>query len=82
MNPRGSILLVDDEAKIRTLLTKVLTEEGHEVVATECGGTARALLGERMFDLLIVDNLMPEHDRPRSDPRLVPRRSKPSARRC
>jgi DNA-binding NtrC family response regulator len=60
MNPRGSILLVDDEAKIRTLLTKVLSEEGHEVVATECGKTARALLGERMFDLLIVDNLMPD----------------------
>src|SRR5262245_52809450 len=60
MNPRGSILLVDDEAKIRTLLTKVLSEEGHEVVATECGRTARALLGERMFDLLIVDNLMPD----------------------
>ena len=60
MNPRGSILLVDDETKIRTLLTKVLTEEGHEVVATENGRTARTLLGERMFDLLIVDNLMPD----------------------
>jgi DNA-binding NtrC family response regulator len=60
MNPRGSILLVDDEAKIRTLLTKALTEEGHQVVATECGCEARRLLGERMFDLLVVDNLMPD----------------------
>ena len=60
MNPRGSILLVDDEAKIRTLLTKALTEEGHEVVVAESGRDARRLLGQRMFDLLVVDNLMPD----------------------
>jgi DNA-binding NtrC family response regulator len=60
MNPRGSILLVDDEAKIRSLLMKALTEEGHEVVATESGREARRLLGERMFDVLLVDNLMPD----------------------
>ena len=29
----GSILLVDDEAKIRNALAQALREEGHEVVA-------------------------------------------------
>ena len=32
----GSILLVDDEAKIREALAQALREEGHEVVATGC----------------------------------------------
>ena len=31
----GSILLVDDEAKIRDALAKALREEGHEVVASD-----------------------------------------------
>ncbi len=30
----GSVLLVDDEAKIRDALAGALREEGHEVVAT------------------------------------------------
>jgi DNA-binding NtrC family response regulator len=60
MKTRGSILLADDEAKIRTLLTKALTEDGHEVVTTDSGREARRLLGTRMFDVLIVDNLMPD----------------------
>ena len=32
----GSILLVDDEAKIREALARALREDGHEVVATGC----------------------------------------------
>jgi two-component system, NtrC family, response regulator AtoC len=60
MKAHGSILLVDDEAKIRTLLTKALAEEGNEVVATESGREARRLLGQRLFDVLLVDNLMPD----------------------
>jgi len=60
MKAHGSILLVDDEAKIRTLLTKALIEDGNEVVATESGRDARRLLGQRLFDVLLVDNLMPD----------------------
>jgi len=60
MKAHGSILLVDDEAKIRTLLTKALIEDGNEVVATESGREARRLLGQRLFDVLLVDNLMPD----------------------
>jgi DNA-binding NtrC family response regulator len=57
---RGSILLVDDEEKIRKTLGRVLRDEGHEVVDAAGPREARQLLGSRLFDLLLVDNLMPE----------------------
>jgi DNA-binding NtrC family response regulator len=57
---RGAILLVDDETKIREALASALREEGHEVVATGQPREAQRLLSQRPFDVLIVDNLMPE----------------------
>ena len=56
----GSILLVDDEAKILNALAQALREDRHEVVATTSAREAQRLLSQRMFDLLVVDNLMPE----------------------
>ena len=56
----GSILLVDDEAKIRTALAQALREEGHEVVALGSPREAQRVLARGSFDVLIVDNLMPE----------------------
>jgi DNA-binding NtrC family response regulator len=56
----GSILLVDDEAKILTALASALRTEGHEVVTASGGRDALKLLTQRSFDLLIVDNLMPD----------------------
>ena len=56
----GSILLVDDEAKIRNALAQALREEGHEVVAVGNPREAQRLLARGTFDVLIVDNLMPE----------------------
>ena len=56
----GSILLVDDEAKIRNALAQALREEGHEVVATGSPREAQRLLTRGTFDVLVVDNLMPE----------------------
>ena len=56
----GSILLVDDEAKILSALAAALRSEGHEVVATGSAREAQRLLGQRLFDVLVVDNLMPE----------------------
>jgi DNA-binding NtrC family response regulator len=57
---RGSILLVDDEPKIRQALTQALTDEGHTVTATGSPQEALRLAGQRPFDLIVVDNLMPE----------------------
>src|SRR5215510_10611891 len=56
----GSILLVDDEAKILNALASALRAEGHEVVATVSAREAQRLLGQRLFDVLVVDNLMPD----------------------
>ena len=56
----GSVLIVDDEAKILRALADALRVEGHEVVATESARKAQRLLAERLFDVLVVDNLMPE----------------------
>ena len=55
----GSILLIDDEAKILTALGSALRAEGHEVVTTPDPLEGRRLLAGRLFDLLVVDNLMP-----------------------
>jgi len=57
---RGSILLVDDEPKILRALQRPLEAEGLEVTVTESPRGALRLLAERPFDVLIVDNLMPE----------------------
>jgi DNA-binding NtrC family response regulator len=56
----GTILLVDDETKILNALAGALREDGHEVVATSNPREAQKLIARRLFDLLIVDNLMPE----------------------
>ena len=57
---RGSILVVEDEPKIRQALVAALVDEGHDAVAAAGGRQALALMAERTFDLLVVDNLMPE----------------------
>jgi two-component system, NtrC family, response regulator AtoC len=56
----GSILLVDDEAKILRTLGNALAAEGHQVTTAEGGREAERLLAERMFDVLVIDNLMPD----------------------
>jgi DNA-binding NtrC family response regulator len=57
---RGSILLVDDEEKILKSLGRALRDAGHRVVDTTSAREAQRLLAERSFDLLIVDNVMPD----------------------
>jgi two-component system, NtrC family, response regulator AtoC len=58
--PKGSILLIDDEAKILNALASAVRADGHEVVAVTNPREAQRLLTRRMFDVLVVDNLMPE----------------------
>ena len=57
--PRGSVLLVDDEEKIRRRLGRALTDDGHDVVEAVDGSDARRLIATRSFDVLVADNLMP-----------------------
>ncbi|MEQ1574055.1 MAG: sigma-54 dependent transcriptional regulator [Vicinamibacterales bacterium] len=56
---RGSILLTDDEEKILKRLGRALRDDGHEVIEAGSAREAQKLLGERPFDLLVVDNVMP-----------------------
>ena len=60
MSAPGSVLLVDDEEKILKTLGRALRDEGHECVSTTSPREAQRLLGVRPFDVLLVDNLMPE----------------------
>ncbi len=56
----GAILLVDDETKILNALASALRGEGHEVTTAASGREAQRLLTQRVFDLLVIDNLMPD----------------------
>jgi DNA-binding NtrC family response regulator len=60
MTPAGSVLLVDDEEKILKTLGRALREDGHECVSTSSPREAQRLLAQRPFDVMVVDNLMPE----------------------
>jgi DNA-binding NtrC family response regulator len=60
MANRGSILLVDDEEKILKALGRALRTAGHEVIETTSPRDAQRLLAERAFDVMLVDNVMPQ----------------------
>ena len=60
MATHGSILVVDDEEKILRALTRALRDEGHEVAETGDPRQVQRLLAERSFDVLVIDNVMPE----------------------
>ena len=53
------ILVVDDDARLRALLQRFLTEQGFRVSAAENAATARAALADMAFDLLVLDVMMP-----------------------
>jgi len=53
------ILIVDDDRRIRELLSRFLSGEGYRVSTADSGAHARAKLGGLSFDLLILDVMMP-----------------------
>ena len=57
---RGKLLLLDDEEKILKALGRALRDAGHAVVETTSPRQAQRLLAEQSFDVLLVDNMMPE----------------------
>lgn len=62
MGQLRSILVVDDEASIRHVLTLVLTEHGYEVRAVGDGEEALKELQARAYDVMISDVRMPKLD--------------------
>ena len=53
------LLLVDDDRRIRDLLSRYLVGEGYRVTTAETAAQARAKLDGLSFDLLILDVMMP-----------------------
>jgi len=58
----ASILIVDDEAPIRTLLRRILEHDGHTVREAANGQIGLIMYREEPADLVITDILMPERD--------------------
>jgi two-component system phosphate regulon response regulator OmpR len=53
------ILVVDDDARLRALLQRFLTEQGFRISTAENAAAARAALADMAFDLLVLDVMMP-----------------------
>ncbi|HVV62467.1 MAG TPA: response regulator [Pseudolabrys sp.] len=53
------LLVVDDDRRIRDLLSRFLSGEGYRVTTAETAAEARARLNGLSFDLLILDVMMP-----------------------
>ena len=58
----GNILIVDDEAGIRELLSEILADEGYQVALAENAAAARAHRAQSRPDLVLLDIWMPDTD--------------------
>ena len=62
MTERTTILIVDDESKIRRLLSRSLEAEGFDVAVADSAMSASEYLKNGHCDLIILDYMMPEID--------------------
>jgi two-component system, OmpR family, phosphate regulon response regulator OmpR len=53
------ILLVDDDLRIRTLLSKFLATNGYRITAAESAAEARRVMEGLSFDMIVLDVMMP-----------------------
>jgi twitching motility two-component system response regulator PilG len=61
--PRGkTILVVDDSATVRKLISAKLEKSGHNVICAEDGVEALACIAEKVPDLVLLDITMPRMD--------------------
>ncbi|HKJ94977.1 MAG TPA: response regulator, partial [Gammaproteobacteria bacterium] len=56
------VLVVDDEPDITHLVEEILEDEGYDVETAGSAKAARAALGRRTPDLILLDIWMPEED--------------------
>jgi two-component system phosphate regulon response regulator OmpR len=54
------VLVVDDDARLRELLRRYLTEHGFRVTTAAGGREARQHMADLAFDLIVLDVMMPE----------------------
>jgi two-component system nitrogen regulation response regulator GlnG len=62
MSVHGQILVADDDAAIRTVLTQALSRAGHEVRVTSNAGTLWRWVAAGEGDLVITDVVMPDEN--------------------
>jgi two-component system, OmpR family, phosphate regulon response regulator OmpR len=58
-NEGAHILVVDDDARLRELLRKFLSDRGFRVTTAANAGEAEARFGAIAFDLMVLDVMMP-----------------------
>lgn len=56
------ILVVDDEAGIRALLSEILMDEGYLIYEAENASEARVMISQEQFTLVLLDIWMPDTD--------------------
>ncbi len=59
---KSHILVVDDDDRLRDLLKRFLSREGHDVTVAKDAASARRFLQTMSFDLLVFDVMMPGED--------------------
>jgi len=60
--PKGSILVIDDEAEIREGLELLLKTEGYRVTMADTGQSGLLRLAEQPYDLLLLDVSLPDRN--------------------
>src|SRR6476660_619288 len=58
----GSVLIIDDEAEIRESLQTLLELEGYEVETAATGQQGLHRIGQRAFDLILLDLALPDRN--------------------
>ena len=61
-SPAGSILIVDDEVEIRESLQTLLELEGYDVETAATGQAGVNRIGQRPFDLILLDLALPDRN--------------------
>jgi len=60
MTPKECVLVVDDEEMNRNVLSRRLERSGFEVDVAKGGVEALSKMGQRSYDLILLDQMMPE----------------------
>ncbi|HOV20439.1 MAG TPA: response regulator, partial [Ottowia sp.] len=62
VNHTDKIVVVDDDARIRDLLRRYLTQEGFEVIVAEDAKALARIMLRETIDLIVLDLMMPGED--------------------
>ena len=66
LRPTGRILVVEDDASLRSLLTRAMGAEGYETTAATTAAEALEEISGRLFDVVLLDVRLPDGDASRS----------------